>query len=164
MSAQPDSSTVLSHWMGPLDANGAGAIHGGTVMRLCDEAAALAAVRHSHSHVVTAGVDRVTFLLPIHVGHLVSFKAMVNAVWRSSMEVGVRVEAENPVTGEIIHTNSAYFTMVALGADLRPTEVPSLSVSAPVAVRREAEAQARRRNRLSEREAMRADRQAKGEL
>jgi len=149
--------------MGPLDANGAGSIHGGTVMRFCDEAAALAAIRHSHCHVVTAGVDRVTFLLPIQVGHLVSFRATVNAVWRSSMEVGVRVEAENPVTGEVIHTNSAYFTMVALGTDRRPTPVPALIDGSPIAQRREAEAQARRRNRLAEREATQVSRRAKGE-
>jgi acyl-CoA hydrolase len=149
--------------MGPLDANGSGFIHGGTVMRLCDEAAGLAAIRHSHCHVVTAGVDRVTFLLPIQVGHLVNFRATVNAVWRTSMEVGVRVEAENPLTGEVVHTNSAYFTMVALDADRRPTAVPPLETSTPIETRREAEAQARRRNRLAEREAMQVDRRAKGE-
>ena len=72
----------------------------------------------------TAGVDRMAFLVPVFVGELVSFKAMVNAAWRTSMEIGVRVEAENPLTGEVRHTNSAYFTFVALDDERRPTPVP----------------------------------------
>ncbi|MFA9272672.1 MAG: acyl-CoA thioesterase [Baekduiaceae bacterium] len=149
--------------MGVGDANAAGFIHGGTIMKLVDEAAGLAAIRHGHSRVVTAGVDRMTFLVPVNIGDLVTFRSRVNAVWRSSMEVGVRVEAENPRTGEIRHTNSAYLTMVALDADGRPTAVPPLETTSPDDERREREAQLRRRNRLAEREAVRADRQAKGE-
>src|SRR3954447_9048841 len=114
------SASVLAHWMGPLDANSAGFVHGGTVLKLCDEAAGLAAIRHSGCRVVTAGVDRVTFLVPVHVDELVTFRAQVNAVWRTSMEVGVRVEAEDPRTGEAHHTNSAYLTMVAVDDDGRP--------------------------------------------
>jgi acyl-CoA hydrolase len=101
--------------------------------------------------------------VPIHVGHLVTFKAAVNAVWRSSMEVGVRVEAEDPRTGEVHHTNSAYLTMVALDEHGRPTSVPPLAVDEPDAARREREAQVRRENRLAERDAIRQDRVAKGE-
>jgi acyl-CoA hydrolase len=138
--------------VGVEDANTAGFVHGGTVLRYTDEAAGLAAVRHSRGRVVTAGVDRMTFLEPVHIGELLTFKAMVNAAWRTSMEVGVRVEAENPRTGEIRHTSTAYLTMVALDEDGRPTEVPSLECEDETEHRREREAQLRRKNRLAERE------------
>src|SRR5215217_8814486 len=108
-----ESRSELVQWMGPADANANGFVHGGTVMKLCDEAAATAAIRHARSRVVTAAVDRMTFVQPVHVGDLLTLKASVNAVWRTSMEVGVRVEAENPRTGEVSHTNTAYLTMVA---------------------------------------------------
>ncbi|MEA2482662.1 MAG: hypothetical protein QOC55_609 [Thermoleophilaceae bacterium] len=147
-----DSQTQLIQWMGVLDANSAGFIHGGSVMKLCDEAAGAAAVKHSRSRVVTAGVDRMAFLTPVHVGELVSFSASVNAAWRTSMEVGVRVEAENPRTGERRHTSSAYFTMVAVDAEGRPEEVPPLAPQTPTERAREAEAQVRRRNRLAKRD------------
>ena len=147
-----ESASVLAHWMGPLDANSAGYVHGGTVLKLCDEAAGLAAIRHSRCRVVTAGVDRTTFLVPIRVGELVTFRAQVNAAWRTSMEVGVRVDAEDPRTGEVRHTNTAYLTMVALDGDGRPTEVPPITASSPQELRREQEAQVRRRNRLDERD------------
>src|SRR5271167_2876649 len=128
MDARPavDSHATLVHWLGPLDANGAGFVHGGTVMKLCDEAAGLAAVKHSRCRVVTASMDRMTFRVPIHVGELVTFQASVNAVWRTSMEVGVRVDAEDPRTGTHRHSNSAYLTMVAVDADGRPVTVPPL--------------------------------------
>ena len=146
------SQTQLVHWMGVLDANSAGFIHGGTVMKLCDEAAGLAAVKHSRCRVVTAGVDRMAFLTPLHVGELVTFSASVNAAWRTSMEVGVRVDAENPRTGERRHTNSAYLTMVAVDAEGNPVPVPRLVPETDEQRAREAEAQVRRRNRLNERE------------
>jgi acyl-CoA hydrolase len=147
-----DSQTQLVKWMGVLDANSAGFVHGGTVMRLCDEAAGAAAVKHSRCRVVTAGMDRMAFVTPVHVGELVSFSASVNATWRTSMEVGVRVEAENPRTGERRHTSSAYLTMVAVDDDGRPIEVPPLVSETDEQRSREAEAQVRRRNRLQERE------------
>jgi acyl-CoA hydrolase len=150
--AVSDSRSTLVRWMGITDSNSTGLVHGGTVMKLCDEAAALAAVRHSRCRVVTAGVDRMTFLVPIGMGQLVTFSASVNAVWRTSMEVGVRVEAENPLTGEVRHTNSAYLTMVALDADGRPTPAPVLLTESPAQERRGREAQLRRANRLAERE------------
>jgi len=84
-----DSHAMIVHWMGPIDANFAGNIHGGTVMKLVDEAAGLAAVKHSRRRVVTAGMDRMIFRYPIYVGELVTFAASVNAVWSTSMEVGV---------------------------------------------------------------------------
>jgi acyl-CoA hydrolase len=138
--------------MSLVDANSAGYVHGGTVMKLCDEVAGLAAIKHSRCRVVTAGMDRMTFNEPIHVGELVTFTAAVNAAWRSSMEVGVRVESEQPRTGEIRHTNTAYLTMVALGEDGRPVEVPPLGVETDDERRREREAQTRRDNRLAERD------------
>jgi acyl-CoA hydrolase len=138
--------------MGISDTNSAGFVHGGTVLKLADEVAGLAAIRHSRRRVVTAGLDRVTFLVPIQMGELVTLSASVNAVWRTSMEVGVRVTAERPSRGEPRHTNTAYFTMVALDEDGRPCPVPPLLVETDTEQRREREAQTRRRNRLAERE------------
>jgi acyl-CoA hydrolase len=146
--------------MGVTDANTAGNVHGGVILRLCDEAAGLAAVRHSRGRVVTAGMDRMTFMEPVEIGELLTFKAAVNAVWRSSMEVGVRVEAERPRTGEVRHTSTAYLTMVALDDDGRPVEVPPLLVEDADGHRREREAQTRRRNRLAERDEIRRAREA----
>jgi acyl-CoA hydrolase len=160
----PSSQSVLVHWMGVLDTNSAGAVHGGTVLKLADEAAALAAVRHSRCRVVTGGLDRVTFLVPIQQGELVTLSASVNAVWRTSMEVGVRVTAEKPRSGEgPRHTNTAYFTMVALGEDGRPTPVPPLLTETDEERRREREAQVRRRNRLAERDEVQRHRAAAGD-
>jgi acyl-CoA hydrolase len=139
-------------WMGPSDANAAGFVHGGTVMKLCDEAAATAAIRHARLRVVTAAVDRMTFLQPVHVGDLLTLCSSVNAVWRTSMEVGVRVQSENPLSGEVRHTNSAYITMVAVDEHGHPVEIPPLRSETPDELRREREAQVRRTNRLGERE------------
>jgi acyl-CoA hydrolase len=155
-----DSRSVLVHWMGPTDANSAGFVHGGVVMKLVDEVAGLAAVRHSHRRVVTAAADRMTFLQPIHVGELLTLNASVNAAWRTSMEVGVRVQSENPRTGEVRHTNTAYLTMVAVDDDGSPASVPALRVDSPDERRREADAQLRRSNRLAEREQIVQRRQA----
>lgn len=147
-----DSQSSLVRWMGVTDANGAGNVHGGSVMRYCDEAAGLAGTRHSRSRVVTAAMDRMTFLEPIAVGEVLTFRASVNAAWRTSVEVGVRVEAEDPRSGRRRHTNTAYLTMVALDDDGRPTEVPPLQCESETEHRREREAQLRRANRLAERE------------
>jgi acyl-CoA hydrolase len=154
---QNERSAMLALWMGRQDANIAGTIHGGTVMKLCDEAAGLAAVRYARQPIVTAGVDRMTFLVPIFIGELVTLSARVNAVWRTSMEVGVRVEAENPLTGDRRHTNSAYLTIVAVNEQGRPVALPPLELDAAdeQAERREREAQMRRANRLAERERLR---------
>jgi acyl-CoA hydrolase len=159
-----ESRVLLAHWMGPTDANGSGNIHGGTIMKLADEAAGLAAIKHSRTRVTTAGVDRMAFLVPIFVGELVSFKAMVNAAWRTSMEMGVRVEAENPLTGEVRHTNSAYFTFVALDDERRPTPVPPATAATPTDQRRMREAELRRANRLAERAEMLARRSEEGDF
>jgi acyl-CoA hydrolase len=140
--------------MGVTDANAAGYVHGGAIMRLCDEVAGIAAIRHCRLRVVTAGMDRMTFLHAVHVGQLVTVRAAVNAAWRTSMEVGVRVESEDVRTGEIAHTSTAYLTMVALDDTGRPTPVPALAPETPDERRREQEAQLRRDNRLAEREAI----------
>jgi acyl-CoA hydrolase len=153
-----ESQAELIRWMSIVDANTAGFVHGGIVMKLCDEAAGIAAVKHCRRRVVTAAIDRMTFLHPVHVGQLLSCKATVNAVWRTSMEVGVRVEAENPRTGESWHTSTAYLTMVALDDDGEPTDAPPLLAESPSEQRRMREADVRRRNRLAEREEIRAGR------
>ena len=152
------SASQLVKWMGIGDANSAGFIHGGVVMRLCDEAAGIAAIRHCGVRVVTAGMDRMTFLDPVHVGELVTCRAQVNAAWRTSMEVGVRVEAENARTGETRHTSTAYLTMVALDEEGNPTPVPELELSGDTEERRQREAELRRKNRLAEREQIIAER------
>jgi len=153
-----ESRSLLARWMSIVDANSAGNVHGGTVMKLVDEAAGLSAVKHSRSRVVTAAMDRMTFLVPIQVAELVTFSASVNAVWRTSMEVGVRVETENPRTGEIKHASTAYLTMVALDEHGNPQPVPPLLASTPEEQRRMREAELRRTNRLAEREQILASR------
>ena len=120
------SRTALSVAMLPQDANPYGSIHGGVILKHMDAAAAMAAMRHCRGNAVTVAMDGVTFLAPSHVGELVSFKAQVNHVGRSSMEIGVRVESENLFTGEVRHTASAYLTFVALGHDGRATPAPPL--------------------------------------
>jgi acyl-CoA hydrolase len=145
--------------MGPGDANSAGNVHGGAVMRLCDEAAGLAAIKHARSRVVTAGMDRMTFLVPIRIAELVTFSATVNAAWRSSMEVGVRVDSENPLTGEVHHASTAYLTMVAVDEHGRPQPVPPLEARSPPEQRRMREAELRRANRLAERDEILARRE-----
>jgi acyl-CoA hydrolase len=140
------------------DANLAGLVHGGTVMKMCDEVAAIAAIRHCGRRIVTAGVDRMTFVDPVHVGELLACSATVNAAWRTSMEVGVRVEAENPRTGERRHTSTAYLTMVALDDEGRPVAVPTLLAESDDERRRQREAELRRANRLAERDQILADR------
>jgi acyl-CoA hydrolase len=140
------------------DANNGGNVHGGVIMYLCDEVAGIAAVRHSGCRVVTAAVDRMTFLHPVYVGHLLTLKATVNAAWNTSMEVGVRVEAENIRSGEVTATSTAYLTMVALDDEGRPTPVPPIAPETPDEERRAREAQLRRDNRLAERERIETER------
>lgn len=152
--ATTESRATLIRWMGVMDANTGGFVHGGTVLRLCDEAAGLAAIKHARRRVVTAGVDRVAFLHRVHVGELLHLSATVNAAWRSSMEVGVRVESENALTGERRHSNSAYLTMVAVDDEGRPVAVPALHPQGEEEQRRMREAQLRRDNRLAERAAI----------
>ena len=157
------SRSELIRWMSIQDANSAGFVHGGVVMRMCDEAAGIAGIRHCGIRVVTGGMDRMTFASPLYVGELLRCIASVNAAWRSSMEVGVRVEAENAVTREIRHTSTAYLTMVAVDEHGKPVPVPQLQVEGPTEERRQREAETRRRNRLTEREEIFKARRAAGE-
>lgn len=121
-----DSRVTISQVMLPSDANPQGNVHGGIIMKLVDEAGAIVAVRHSRCNVVTVAVDSMTFLSPIYVGNLVTFMASLSYVGRTSMEVEVLVEAEDPMTGEKTHTNSAYVVYVALDERSQPHEVPPL--------------------------------------
>jgi acyl-CoA hydrolase len=144
--------------MGIQDANTAGNVHGGVIMKMVDEVAGVAAVRHSGSRVVTAAMDRMTFLNPVYVGQLVTVRAMVNAAWRTSMEVGVRVESEDVRTGELTHTSTAYLTMVSLSDEGVPQRVAEITPETEDERRRQREAQLRRDNRLRERDEIRRGR------
>jgi len=128
-------------------------VFGGAILSMMDKCAAIAAFRHSRASVVTASIDRVDFREPIHLGDLVVMKASVNFVGHSSMEVGVRVEAEDLLTGRRRHTNSCYLTFVAVDRNGRPIEVPGLTPATEDEVRRHLAAQERRRRRLEERQA-----------
>ncbi len=146
-----DTSIVMAVQMNPEDANPVGNVHGGVIMKYVDTAAGAVAIRHARSTCVTASIDRLDFHHPVFVGDLLILKASLNLVGRSSMEVGVRVEAENLLTGEVRHTASAYLTFVALDEDGRPTEVPPLLVETDAEERRHCEAKIRRDSRLAER-------------
>jgi uncharacterized protein (TIGR00369 family) len=146
-----DSRVVIAQVMIPQDANPAGNVHGGVIMKQIDTAAAVAASRHARSNVVTASIDRLDFHHPVLVGDLLFFRASVNMVGRTSMEVGVRVESEHLITGEVRHTASAYLTFVALDEEAKPREVPPLVLETDEDIRRNREAQTRREFRLAER-------------
>ena len=133
--------TVL---MTPDMANFSGKVHGGALLNLLDRVAFSCASRFSSRYVVTLSVDQVTFEQAINVGELVTFRASVNLAGRTSMEVGIRVEAEDIRKGERRHTNSCYFTMVAVDDEGRPVEVPPLKVETPIERRRRRAAQARK--------------------
>ncbi|MFC1964895.1 acyl-CoA thioesterase [Chloroflexota bacterium] len=146
-----DSSIVMVQVMTTQDANMAGNVHGGVIMKLIDTAAAAVAIRHTRNNVVTASVDRLDFHHPVYIGDLLTIRASLNMAGRTSMEIGVHVQSENLKTGEIKHTASAYLTMVALDTGGRPAEVPPLTPETDEEVRRNSEAQARREVRLLER-------------
>jgi acyl-CoA hydrolase len=145
------SRVVMSRTMQPADANYLGNVHGGVIMRLMDEAAGTAAARHCRRPVVTAAIDSFSFLAPVAFGHLVTVKASVNDAGRTSMEVGVRVEVENILTGEVMPTASGYLVFVALGEGGRPAEVPPLVTESDDDRRRQRAARERRARRLAAR-------------
>ena len=138
----------MSRSMQPMDANPMGNVHGGVILRLMDEAGGVAATRHCRSRAVTASIDSFSFLHPVFVGDFVTVKASVNWAGRSSMEVGVRVEAENVQTGEVTHTASGYLVYVALDDHNVPTEVPPLIAENAEDRRHMAEGQERQEARL----------------
>ena len=121
-----DSCVTLSRLMGPQDANGHGNVHGGVIMKMADEAAALAAMRHSSQNVVTVAIDSMTFMQPIRLGMFVQWNAELTYVGRTSMEVRVEVTAEHPFDGQADITNTAFLVFVAIDPDGKPTPVPSL--------------------------------------
>jgi len=142
------SQTEMVEFVLPQDANVLGNILGGRVMHLVDVAAAIAANRHSRSIVVTASVDHIDFRNPIRVGELIILKASVNRAFHTSMEIGVKVFSENPLTGERKHTTSAYLTYVALDESHRPMPVPPVICETAEERRRFREALARRKSRM----------------
>jgi acyl-CoA hydrolase len=142
-----ETHVFLAQVMHPADASFQGNIHGGLIMRLIDEAAGMAAYRFCRTRVVTAHIDSIDFHHPVHIGDVVMLKSSVNYAGRTSMEIGVRVEAEHLATGEVIHTNSAYLVFVALDQDGRPTPVPRLLPETEEERRRYAAAQRRRARR-----------------
>ena len=137
--------------MMPQHANVLGHVFGGVVLSMMDTTAAVSAIRHARLACVTVSVDRVDFREPIHVGDLVLMKSSVNYVGRTSMEIGVRVETENLLTGFRRHTNSCYLTFVAVDRNGRPVPVPPLKPETPEEVRRYEAARERRASRLKER-------------
>src|SRR6266853_3576855 len=147
-----ESVSVYSEFALPNDANSFGNVLGGKVMHLVDLAGALAAIRHARCPVVTASVDHMNFLHPIHIGQLIVLHSSVNRVFRTSMEVGVRVEVENLVTGEIKHTSSAYLTFVTLDKGGLRVPIPPVIPETEDEHRRYEEAERRRAYRLAERE------------
>ncbi len=144
-----DSMVTLSHFMQPEHANNLGNVHGGVIMKLIDEAGGLCAARHARRPAVTLAVDSLRFLSPVHVGDLVTFTAHLTYVGHTSMEAEVHVEAENLLTGQKTHTNSAYLVYVALGPDGRPIEVPGLILETEEERRRWMEGAQRQADRLS---------------
>ncbi len=144
-----DSQVVMNELVLPNDANLSGNVLGGRVMHLADLCAGMAAMRHCRGMVATVAMDNLSFHHPIKVGELMILKASVNCTDRTSMEVGVRVEAENPRTGEWRHTSSAYLTFVALDENGRPTLVPQVIPETEVERRRYQDAGKRRSERLA---------------
>ncbi len=141
------SRVEMSHLLLPNEANVLGTVHGGIIMRLADEAGAVAAVRHARRHCVTAAIDRMSFLAPARVGDLVTLKASVNLVGTTSIETGVRIETEDLRTGCRTHISSAYIVYVALDDNGKPCRVPPLIAETDEDRRRMAEATVRRAHR-----------------
>ena len=141
----------------PVDANPMGNVHGGTILKLVDTAAAVAALRHARTNIVSVSIDRMDFYRPVYVGDLLILNACVNYAGRTSIEVGVRIEAENLKTGKVTHTGSSYVTYVALDEKGKPTPVPQAIPETAEEKRRWREGKERREQRLKER-ARRSDR------
>jgi acyl-CoA hydrolase len=142
------SRVTLHQLMLPEHANAYGNVHGGNLMKMVDEAGGICAMRHAHRQSVTVAMDDMTFYSPVHVGEVVCCEASVNYVGTTSMEVGVKVTAENPITGELTHTNSAYLVYVAIDENGRPCRVPELELETDAELRRFEEAKERQALRL----------------
>lgn len=140
--------TYMTEMVLPSHTNALGSVFGGVIMSWIDICGAIAAQRHARLPVVTASIDYLQFVAPVYTGWTVNLKASVNYVGKTSMEVGVRVDAENPRTGETFHTASAYLSFVALGPDKKPTAIPPMKILSPEQKRRHADAIKRREARL----------------
>lgn len=158
-----ESRVTLVDQMQPADANLAGNVHGGTIMKMADNAAGLAALKHSEGPVVTAAMDEMSFLEPVYVGDVVTVRASVNEAFRTSMEIGVRVEAEDLETRTVKHTSSAYLVFVALDDEGNTRPVPPLEPQTDEERQRQREAGLRREARLQRKEAIEKARAEKGE-
>lgn len=143
-----ESVAEISQLMLPQHANMAGTVYGGTILSIADSAAYVCAARHAGPNCVTLSVDRVDFREPIRIGELVTFMASVNFVGRTSMEIGIKIFAEDFKTGKKRHTNSCYFTMVRVDEKGKPAEVPPLIAETADEKRRYAAGEIRRRQRL----------------
>ena len=148
------SRVILAEIMQVADANIAGNVHGGTIMKLVDNAAGLAAAKHAGGLAVTAVMDEMSFLEPVYLGDVVTLKASVNEAFSTSMEVGVRVESENLGTGQVTHTSSAYLVFVAVDEHGRPRHVPPLVAETEEEKQRQKEARLRREARLVRKKAI----------
>src|SRR4051794_17896263 len=144
-----DSAFTLSQFMLPEHSNSQGRVHGGVILKLCDECGGIVAARHARRSVVTVTVDSVTFHRPVELGSLLMVHGRLTYVGTSSLEVELRVEAETLLTGEVAHTSSAYFVYVALDASQRPTPVPHLELQNDEERRRFEQGRARQAARLT---------------
>ncbi len=144
------SCVTISQLMQPEHANHHGNVHGGWIMKLVDEAGALACMRHAQHRVVTVAIDQMTFQQPIHIGDLIILRAEVTYTGRTSLEAEVKVVAENPITGEQVHTNTAYLVYVSLDKEGNAVEVPALVAETAEEKERMKEAQARQKQRLKQ--------------
>lgn len=144
-----ESALTLTLFTQPEHSNSLGNVHGGVVLKLCDECGGIIAARHARRPAVTITVDSVTFHQPVLLGRLLLVHGRITWVGNTSMEVELRVETEDLLTGEVAHTNSAYFVYVALGEDRRPTRIPKLLVAGEAEERRFAEGQQRQAARLA---------------
>ncbi len=147
-----ETSITMAVQMNPEDTNPVGHVHGGVIMKYVDTAAGVVAIRHARNNAVTASIDRLDFHYPVFVGDLLILKASLNFVGKSSMEVGVRVEAENLLTGEVRHTASAYLTFVALDKKGKPIPVPALQPETEEERRRNCEAVVRKKHRMEQKQ------------
>jgi acyl-CoA hydrolase len=148
---RPSESTITTtRLMMPTDANVMGNVFGGAIMRYMDEVAAIAAWKHAGTNAVTASIDRMNFYEPVYVGNILVLKASINYVGTTSMEVGVRIEAQDPESGKTVHTGSCYLTYVAIDRKGRPTKIPKLLPQTPDEKRRFKQALARRKLREAE--------------
>lgn len=142
------SVTTMTELVLPQHTNNLGSVFGGVIMSWIDICAAIAGSRHCSRQVVTASIDALNFVAPVYKGWIVNLKGSVNYVSRTSMEVGVRVDAENPIEGKTFHTASAYLTFVALDDRGKPMPIPPVLAVTEVEMRRYEAAQERRRHRL----------------